>query len=295
MILFAVISGCAAVFMLVLLIIKKFEIRSIKNQLDRISASDSNELLHSDCGGANLINIINSLLKEMRKSKAIYLQKRNDIEQMMANISHDLRTPLTSAMGYMDIIINSDLPQDEKDREIVIVQQRLLRLEELINSFFEFSKIISGDKSPEREKIDIIGILQECIAHYYDDCCARNQEIHFKCRREKLNICSDEKMLVRIFDNLISNACRHGSGDLIVSVNENAENIRIIFENEFIGSRINTDRIFDEFYKTDISRTGENTGLGLAIAKQFTEMLGGKISASHDGKVFAITVEFSVK
>lgn len=152
MILFAVISGCAAVFMLVLLIIKKFEIRSIKNQLDRISASDSNELLHSDCGGANLINIINSLLKEMRKSKAIYLQKRNDIEQMMANISHDLRTPLTSAMGYMDIIINSDLPQDEKDREIVIVQQRLLRLEELINSFFEFSKIISGDKSPEREK-----------------------------------------------------------------------------------------------------------------------------------------------
>jgi signal transduction histidine kinase len=98
-------------------------------------------------------------------------------------------------------------------------------------------------------------------------------------------------MLLRIFDNLISNALKHGEGDLTISV-DCTERIQIRFENTLLSPNIDTEHIFDEFYTTDISRTKGNTGLGLAIAKQFTEMLGGSISAETAGRTFRVMVVF---
>ena len=277
------------VILLFLVFLKDSEIRSIKKQIERISGNDSNEIVHNVYGGTaqkELINSINSLLKEMRRSRIKYHSKRHDLEQMMTNISHDLRTPLTSAMGYVDIIINSDISPEEKEREIRIVKQRLIQLEELIDSFFEFSKIISRDKPPELEIIDLVGALQEAIVHYYDDYGACDRAIHFECRKMKINVLSNRNMIMRIFDNLIGNACKHSMGDLDVTVIETEGKVHILFENDFNDSRLETDRIFDEFYTTDISRTKGSTGLGLAIAKQFTEMLGGTISAVSDEMKF---------
>ena len=96
-------------------------------------------------------------------------------------------------------------------------------------------------------------------------------------------------MLLRIFDNLIGNALKHGEGDLTITVIESDE-LRITFENVPISQDIDTEHIFDEFYTTDISRTKGNTGLGLAIAKQFTEMLDGTISAALSNGKFILTV-----
>lgn len=292
----SVILGIVAAVLLFLFIMQKREINSISAQLDSLLKQDTNGLVHSQNGGkdcAELIDKINTLLKGMRQSKMHYRQKSHELEQMMTNISHDLRTPLTSAMGYIDIIRHSDLPQEEKEREIMIVEQRLIRLEELLNSFFEFSKIISGDKQPEREQLNLVEVLQESIVHYFDDYCAQNREIRLEGNKSKLKIMSNRTVLMRIFDNLIGNAYKHGAGNLSVIVSD-SDGVKIRFENEYVDSDLEIDRVFDEFYTTDISRTKGNTGLGLAIAKQFTEMLGGKIAAEYDGERFSVTVEFSV-
>ena len=293
-----ILLGITSCVLLFLLLLQRNEIRSITNQLKEIMPQDTNELVHSDGSGkasADLINEINALLRQMQRSRIHYQQKNHALEQMMTNISHDLRTPLTSAMGYIHLIQGSGLTEDEKNRELAIIEKRLIRLEELINSFFEFSQIISNDKAPEKVECNIVAVLEESIAHYYDDYSARDRQILFACEQHKLMIYSNKHMLLRIFDNLISNALKHGTGNLTVSVDlvkdmQAAETVQIRFENELHDFNMDINHIFDEFYTTDISRTKGNTGLGLAIAKQFTEILNGSISAQNADGIFMMTV-----
>lgn len=284
--------GIASVILLFLVFLQRQEIRDISRQLKEIKAQDTNVLVHSNGSGrtsAELINEINLLLREMQRSRVTYQQKNHALEQMMTNISHDLRTPLTSALGYIHLLRDSALTEEEKERELAIVERRLIRLEELIDSFFEFSQTISSEKAPEKSDINIIAVLEESIAHYYDDYLSRNREILFNCSQHRLIIHSNQKMLLRIFDNLIGNALKHGDGNLTVSVDA-AEDVQIMFVNRLYDPDLETDRIFDEFYTTDISRTKGNTGLGLAIVKQFTELLGGGVSVQNTDGLFLLTV-----
>lgn len=256
-VIFIIISICLFLFVL----LQRREIRSISRQMKEINPHVTNMLIHSSGGDKNivsLINNINNLIREIQQTRIQYQQKSHTLDQMMTNISHDLRTPLTSAMGYINIVKNSDM---------------------------------SEGKTPEMEKLNLTAVLEESISHYYDDYCSKNREIIFDYKFVRINIFSNRNMLMRIFDNLISNALKHGTGNLSVSVSV-AEMITIKFENENSDSDIEIDRIFDEFYTTDISRNKGNTGLGLSIAKQFTHMLDGKINAEYNGKTFSVTAEF---
>ena len=289
-----VISITAAFVLLFLLIVQRHEIKSVTRQLKDLKNKDTNELVHTVGAHKELIGEINSLLRENRTNRIEYVRKNHAVEQMMTNISHDLRTPLTSAMGYIQIIRNSDLSEEEKSRELAIVEQRLIRLEELINSFFEFSQIISSGRTPEKETVNFFAILEEAVVHYFDDYQNQHRKIILNCSEHRLSINSNKNMLLRIFDNLIGNALKHGEGDLNISVNINDE-IRIRFENNLSDPSVDISHIFDEFYTTDISRTKGNTGLGLAIAKQFTEMLGGSISARNTDGQFELVLSFPIK
>lgn len=278
--------------MLILFFLQKNEIAGITKQLHELKSKDTNSLIKSESGMSDrLITEINGLLKEMRETKVHYNQENHALEQMMTNISHDLRTPLTSAMGYIDLIQHSELSEEEKSRELAIIEKRLIRLEELINSFFELSQIVSSGKEPEKTEINLVSVLEEAIVHYYDDFSNRGRQIILQCEQRKLMISSNQNMLLRIFDNLIGNALKHGTGDLTITV-QAADDLQITFTNELISSDLDIEHIFDEFYTTDISRTKGNTGLGLAIAKQFTEMLGGSIKASQNCELFILTIQF---
>ncbi|MBQ8965840.1 HAMP domain-containing sensor histidine kinase [Ruminococcus sp.] len=290
-----VITSLLAAVLAVIVILQRREMSSVKRQLSDIRSKDTNNLVRSSNGLADdLINEVNILLKEMRRDRAENSRKNHAMEQMMTNISHDLRTPLTSALGYIDILRSSDAPEEEKQRELEIIRQRLGRLEELIDSFFEFSKVISGSKLPDMEELDLVGVLEESIVHYYDDYEGRGRSIELDCPRNRIMTVSNRSMLLRIFDNLIGNALKHGTGTLKVAV-EQGSALSISFENSADLGELDIDHIFDEFYTTDISRTRGNTGLGLAIAKQFTEMLGGSITASAQGDIFTVTVSFPMK
>lgn len=288
-----IILGIGAAVGLALYLLESAEIRSIRKQLRKLKDIDTNSLVRSTNGSADkLITEINQLIKDTRTLKVDYQKKNHALEQMMTNISHDLRTPLTSAMGYIHLIQNSQLSEQEKTRELEIIEKRLIRLEELINSFFELSKTISRGKAPEKTELNPISILEEAIVHYYDDYCDKNREIILKCDNHKLMINSNRNMLLRIFDNLINNSLKHGKGNLEITV-KNDKAFTLVFENPLNEQPPDIEHIFDEFYTMDISRTKGNTGLGLAIAKQFTEMLGGNITATLNEETFIMTLEFS--
>lgn len=269
------------------------EVKHISKEIDNIKDLDSNTLIHSKYNLKNINNLIykiNNLLTESKNIKIDYGNKNKSLMKMMTNISHDLRTPLTSALGYIDIILKTDLSEEEKKKDLITVEKRLRRLEELISSFFEFSKIISTNKQPVLEKINLTSVLEESVIVFYDDYKKNNREILLDCNQRKIIINSNKMLLTRIFENLIGNAYKHSNSDLIIKV-EKLNKVKIIFSNELLDNDIDIDRIFDEFYTVDISRTKEGTGLGLAIAKEFTKQLNGNIYAEKHNNQLKIIIE----
>lgn len=269
------------------------EIKNISKEIESIKNMESNTLIHSKYNIKsinNLIYKINNLITESKDIKIDYSNKNKSLMKMMTNISHDLRTPLTSALGYIDIILKSDLSEEEKKNDLITIEKRLNRLEELISSFFEFSKIISTNKTPELEKINLTSVLEESVIVFYDDYKKNNREILLDCDQRKITINSNKMLLSRIFENLIGNAYKHSNSDLKIKV-ETKDKVKIIFSNELLDNDIDIDRIFDEFYTVDISRTKEGTGLGLAIAKEFTKQLNGNIYAEKNNGIFKIIIE----
>ncbi len=283
-------------FILCYVFLEKAEIKRLKKELDFIMSNDTNRILHTEFNSKELkefVSAVNMYLSEIQKRKTEIEHKNNNLMVMMRNISHDLRTPLTSAAGYTHLILNSDLTEDEKISEMKIVEARLKRLTELVDSFFEFSKILTTNKEIELETVNLIGILEECIGNFYEDYKKENREVDFITSNNKISISTNRTMLSRIFENLISNALKYGSGNLTIEViSENADVIRISFTNRIIDKDLDTGRIFDDFYTTDISRTKGSTGLGLAIAKEFTEQLNGNIEAHIEDDKLVIDTTF---
>lgn len=273
----------ALIVLIVYLILQKKEMVQLKAELQEILENESNQKIHSRIGivDSELINKINEMLELVNNARIHFNRKNHEIEQMMANISHDLRTPLTSALGYIDMIENSQMNENEKTEALHIIELRLKRLKELIDSFFEFSMVISKNEKPEMKQVNLIAILQESMSHYYDDYCERGRMIELICHENRLMVYSNQNMMMRIFDNLIVNALKHGLNDLNILIDASEENddIKISFINEISDQELDASRLFEEFYTTDISRTKGNTGLGLAIVKQFSQIIGWKVSA----------------
>lgn len=282
------------IFILVIyLFLLKKEIKRIRYDLDEILSIDSNKLLHSEFGDKELNKLLQKINKMITyvKNKEHHLERKNNsLKKEITNITHDLRTPLTSALGYIDLVLKSNLSKDEAIKELKIIENRLLRLNELINSFFEFQVITTSTKEINMEMVNLVAIIEEYISYYYDDFNRRNRKIIFINEIKKCLISSNEEMLKRVVDNLIGNSLKHSNSDLTIQLSKNKD-IKLLFENEVIDNNLDVDHIFDEFYTSDISRTKGNTGLGLAIAKTFIENLNGSISAKKNKNILSITIK----
>lgn len=282
-------------FLVCYLFFMKMELRRIKKELDLVLSRKTNGLVHTEFTSKeihDLVECINTHLTEI-KSKESKLERKNaNFVKMIRNISHDLRTPLTSSLGYVSLMLESDVTEQEKIKNLKIVEERLKRLSELIDSFFEFSKILSNNQIIELDEINLVAVVEKAISNHYEDFSKDNRMIDFKTNKRKIKIKSNEVMLIRVFDNLIRNAYKHSNGNLDIEINQNNDKVKIKFINDLLYNDLDVDRIFDEFYTVDISRTKGNTGLGLAIAKEFVEQLKGKINAEKKNNKLIITIIF---
>ncbi len=271
----------------------KYNLKRIAKEIKYIRDSNSNLIISSELNLKELnmlIKEINICLSEEHSMKSEFARKKTNLNKMLLNISHDLKTPLTSSLGYVDILSRSKEISAKAREELLIVMERLHRLEELINSFFYFSKMTNSSE-PDLTKENLISILESTIAHHYDDFIKEKREVIFNKNTNKYMINTNKEMLTCIFDNLIVNSLKHSTDNLTIDLNV-TNRVTITFSNSLLTSLLDISRIFDEFYTIDISRTKGNTGLGLAIAKQFTLMLKGEITASKEHDKFIITLVF---
>ena len=282
-------------FLVCYLFCMKRELKRIKKELNLVLSRKTNSLVHTEFASKDirdLVECINTHLTDIKNKESKLERKNTSFTKMIRNISHDLRTPLTSSLGYVSLMLESDMAEKEKLNNLKIIEERLKRLSELIDSFFEFSKIISNNENIKIEEVNLIAILEKSISNHYKDFSTQNRVINFKTNKQKIIIKSNEIMLERIFDNLIRNAYKHSISNLDISV-KIKDAVEITFINNLTYKNLDTDKIFDEFYTVDISRTKGNTGLGLAIAKEFAEQLNGQISASKNQNKLIIKLKFN--
>ncbi len=235
---------------------------------------------------------INLLMENERKSERI---KNN----LITNVAHDLRTPLTSVIGYLDLIVkNPDLEQETKERYMEIAYDKSLRLQKLIEDLFSYTKVSQGEVEPKLEPLNVIKFIEQMIDEFYPSFQEAGLEYEFLTNHNNIVVMADGDMLARAFSNLISNAVKYGRDgkNIRIHVNQKDEfvSIAIINYGKVIPKK-DLEYIFERFYRVENSRSEKTggTGIGLAIAKRIILMHGGTIKADSgmEGTTFEVILK----
>ncbi|MEY8390213.1 sensor histidine kinase [Lachnospiraceae bacterium] len=259
------------------------QISHIKEQLLFVEAEESNYLLTSVCDVGKtreFINVLNEVLEKFRQKQRRLRKVNQSYRESIASISHDIRTPLTSVKGYVQMQQKTDLSEEKKEEYAAIVERRLEELADILNQLFEYARIEAGEISLKRERINVGNFFIEIISMFYEDFFQIGFEPQIEIPKEALFIQADRHAFARILENLIKNALVHGKGNyrFCLASHNGFAVISIANETDQIEEK-DLRQIFDRFYTTDQSRNRRTTGLGLAIAKEFTEQMEGTIQA----------------
>lgn len=274
-------------------------IDDILHAIKKISSGDLNTNI--DVKGDNEFSEIAANINKMSEEIRVLMESERHNEksknEMITNIAHDLRTPLTSILGYLDLINKRELTEDTKKEYLKIVYEKSKKLQDLIESLFSFTKTNSSKLVLKIDKIDIIKLLCQLMEEFYPNFEDKGITCSVNTNIDSYVIDGDGTLLARLFDNLINNAVKYGADGKRIDVKIIAENNIVKISVINYGKVIPQDElplIFDKFYRVDQARNSGTggTGLGLAIAKNITELHHGVIEVTSDlgGTVFSVTL-----
>lgn len=271
------------------------QVRDICRQLSFLMKNDSNMLVTGDTGFLGLkelMEILNQLLMNRKKEHKKYLEKEQMISDTYTNLSHDIRTPLTSLDGYFQLLEQCE-DEEEQKHYMDIIQERIRNLKEMLEELFLFTKLKNESYHLELKRCCINQILKQTIFSYYDEWTSKGIEPDIRITEKLLYIEGNEAALQRILQNVIKNALDHGTRGIGISLEEKDRKSIIRIWNEVRDpEKTDSSKVFERFYKADESRNKTSSGLGLSIAKEFTQKMQGEISAELEGKMFCITCIF---
>lgn len=274
------------------------QIRHMQEELATMENGDTNCQLSSYCPVGRteeVISAINRLIRHYREEENELRKENRVYRESITSISHDIRTPLTSAKGYLQMLQSGKAEENKKVEYIRIVEQRLDNVTDMLNQLFEYARIEAGEMKFEQEIFNAGNLFAETISMFYNDFLAKDCEPEVFITKEPCRIEADQHAFVRIIENLIKNALVHGTGGYQLSLMKEKNQVLIRVSNltESVENQ-DIDKIFNRFYTTDQSRSRKTTGLGLAIVKRFTGQMGGTAEASLEGKRFTIDVRIPV-
>lgn len=215
--------------------------------------------------------------------------------ELISNVSHDLKTPLTSIINYVDLLKNEDLTKEEQQEYVAILDQKSKRLKILIEDLFEASKTASGNIDLLKEKVDVVALLKQTMGELTEKITASGLKFKMNLPEEKIYCELDGRRTYRIFENLISNILNYAEPNSRVYIHceTKEEIVQITFRNiSAYEMNFTAEEIMERFKRGDVSRNTEGSGLGLAIAKNLTELQGGKFELVIDGDLFKVMVRF---
>lgn len=258
---------------------------------------------------ANINVLSKTLLAKEKESEKLKEKERAalDIErnaerqknELITNVAHDLRTPLTTIVGYLELIKDDTaLSKEDVHKYSGIAYEKSIRLQEMMDDLFEFTKLDNADIKLNKSMINLSGLIMQMTDEFYPSFKDCNITPIVDLPEENIYVQGDGQLLARVFDNLISNALKYGyhNTDLKIEVSgdEKYATVKVINHGDTIASE-DIPLLFNKFYRTDSSRNSKTggTGLGLAITKNIVDLHHGDISVTSDDQITTFIVKFN--
>lgn len=278
------------------------QLQYIRTKLESIIASGSHErllLFNSDPALQQLLATLNALLNVNHKGAVERAQLEQSMRHMLANISHDLKTPLTVVLGYIETLLQDhDLPAGERENMLRTIHSKAQEVITLMNRFFDLAKLESGDKEIPLTRVELGELCRRNILSFYDLLSAGGSDVQIEIPDEPLYILGNEEALDRVLGNLLSNAITYGADGGVLGLKLFSKEDKVCIEVWDKGKGIaegHQDKIFERLYTLEDSRNRDyqGSGLGLTITKRLTEQMNGSITLTSKPYVkTAFTVSF---
>ncbi len=296
---YIIIGILAGIIILQSIIIWKYQrqVKDICRQLAFLMKHDSNMLIHREfgLGGIGMLSDrLNDLLELRRKEKQYYQEKETLIADTYTNLSHDIRTPLTSLDGYFQLMEACENVEEQR-RYLNIIHERIHSLNEMLEELFMFTKLKNESYRLELTSCCINRILKETVFSYYDDWVRREIQPDIQITEEQLYIDGNKQGLSRIIQNVIKNGLDHGEKKIRIVLKREQNQAVLRISNQVTASeQIDIEHVFDRFYKADAARSKTSTGLGLSISREFVRRMNGEIGAKIEENEFIVEMRFNL-
>ncbi|MFC4601830.1 sensor histidine kinase [Cohnella hongkongensis] len=247
---------------------------------------------------ATLAENINVLKQGVSKLQNEQAKSERLKTELITNVSHDLRTPLTSIITYTELLKKEEVSDENRIAYVEIIDQKSQRLKVLIDDLFEVSKMASGNVELNKEKVDLVQLLQQTLAEY--DSAIKASRLQFRLPNMEAPVYAfvDGQKLFRVFDNLIGNVLKYSleNSRVYITIQTSGAHVTISFKNvsKYEISE-NREELFERFKRGDSSRHTEGSGLGLAIAKSIVDLHEGDLTIDVDGDLFKVAVSLRVQ
>ena len=276
------------IFLLIKIALMRKSMGEIASSLDNILDGDTNAVITVSSVDGSVRKLAARLNKQLRGLRARRIRYENgdrELKEAVTNISHDLRTPLTSISGYLEL-----LSQEEKsetvEKYLDIIDNRTQTLKELTEELFRYAVILAQDEIT-LEMLDIKAVLEESILSFYGAMNEAGIVPELSITKNSVIRQSNRAALSRIFGNIIGNALKYSDGDLSVELSDDGQ---VTFKNHAHNlDKLRVEKLFDRFYT--LQEAHGSTGLGLSIARSLVEQLGGSIGAEYEDGVLRIEVK----
>lgn len=274
---------------------KSLDISIINDGLKKINAGDLEYNL-TNVGEREVKELVNNI-NQIKDGYKIALNEKVRNEklktELISNVSHDLKTPLTSIINYVNILNDRNITDEERKDYLTILDKNSKRLKSLIEDLFEVSKLNSGKMTIEKQEIDIVSLVHQGVGEYSNLYEEKNLEFKVSSNEDEIFVDLDGKLMSRVFENIIVNALKYSLNNtrVYIDINARENSVEVSFKNiSNYEMDFNTQDIFERFARADKSRNSsvEGSGMGLAITKSIVELHNGSIKIEVEGDMFKI-------
>ncbi|MGG1396750.1 HAMP domain-containing sensor histidine kinase [Bacillus salipaludis] len=292
---YLILGGCLAIPIVVMLVNRMAYLNQIVEKTNELAAGKMGQDL--EVAGksvlATLAANLNVLKQGVKTSQNAQAKSERLKTELITNVSHDLRTPLTSIITYTQLLKSDEVSTEERTAYLEIIDRKSKRLKVLIDDLFEVSKMASGNMELKKEKVDLVQLLQQALGEYDDMINESSLQFRVANSEKPINAIVDGQKLWRVFDNLIGNILKYSmeNSRVYITISKLNDQAMITFKNvSRYELNDNSDELFERFKRGDTSRHTDGSGLGLAIAKSIVDLHEGSLDIETDGDLFKVSI-----
>ena len=291
----------AVLYSILLFILIKNKCGKIQEEYDRlldatrqIAAGDLNTSMKEEMGLFNPIrDELASIQDGFQKAVQEEVRSRNMKTELITNVSHDLKTPLTAIITYVDLLKKEDLTDEERREYVDTLEKKSNRLKVLIEDLFEVSKATTDNLVMNYAEVDLVNLIKEVRLENEDKITSSSLDFRWNLPEEKCILRLDPQRTFRVIDNLVQNILKYSmpNSRVYIALQDQTTQVTVSFKNmSAVEMNFTPEEITERFARGDLSRNTEGSGLGLAIAQSFTELQGGEFKVETDADLFKVTI-----